>query len=319
MDKEQVGEVLAEIAVLLELKGENPFKSRAYINGARAIEMLSAPLGQLVAEDRLGEVKGLGAALQQKIGELVRTGRLGYYEDLKASVPPGLLEMLKIPGLGPKKVKALHDHLGLESVEALEKACREGLVADVAGFGDKTQIRILEGIAFQKTHASRHLYIDALEAAEPVMEALRGHPDVIRCALAGSSRRHKEVIGDIDFVVSSKAPSNVLDFFASLPSVEKVLAKGETKTSVILAGGLQADLRVVADAEFAFALAYFTGSKEHNIVMRQRAIERGLRLNEYGLFRSTEETRDPALRVGCSTELEIFQQLGLHYVPPELR
>ena len=319
MDKEQVGEILSAIAVLLELKGENPFKSRAYVNAARSIEMLATPLEQMVSENRLGEIKGLGEALQQKIGELVRTGRLLYYEDLKASVAPGLLEMLKIPGLGPKKVKALHDHLGLETVEALEKACLEGRVAGVTGFGEKTQTRILEGIEFRKTHASRHLCSDAMEAAERILEALRGHDEVIRCALAGSLRRHKEVIGDIDFVVSTRTPSSVLDFFATLPGVEKVLAKGETKTSVLLTDGLQADLRVVADAEFAFALAYFTGSKEHNIVMRQRAMERGLRLNEYGLFRSTEETRDATLCVGCLTEEEIFQQLGLHYVPPELR
>lgn len=319
MDKDQVAEVLSEIAVLLELKGENPFKSRAYVNGARAIETLAVPLEVLVREERLGEIKGVGEALQQKVGELVTTGRLGYYEELKASVPPGLLEMLQIPGLGPKKVKALHDHLGLDTVSALELACREGRIASLTGFGEKTQSRILEGIEFRKTHASRHLLSRALGVADPILEDLREHPDVIRCALAGSARRSKEVVGDLDFVVSSKQPQAVLDYFVTLPGIEKILAKGETKASVVLEGGIQADLRVIADSEFAFALAYFTGSKEHNIVMRQRAIERGLRLNEYGLFRSTEETRDVALRLNCATEEEIFQALDLHYVPPELR
>ncbi len=319
MEREQVAEVLSEIGVLLELKGENPFKTRAYHNGARAVETLQEPLSLLVAENRLGQIKGLGEALQQKITELVRTGRLAYYEDLKSSIPPGLIDMLGISGLGPKKVKALHDQLGLDSLESLEEACRKGSVAGVAGFGEKTQNRILEGIEFRKTHASQHLLSDALAASEPLLEALRGRPDVTRCALAGSVRRHKEVIGDIDFLVSSKTPESVLDFFVSWPGVEKVLAKGETKSSVLLSGGFQADLRVVADSEFSFALAYFTGSKDHNIAMRQRAIERGLRLNEYGLFRSAEETRDASLRVDCLTEEEIYQELGLHYVPPEMR
>src|SRR5439155_18723440 len=160
---------------------------------------------------------------------------------------------------------------------------------------------------------------DALTVAEPVPESLRGHPDVIRCSTAGSVRRFKEIIGDIDFLVSSKKPANVIEFFTSQPGVMSVSAQGDTKASVLLQGGIQADLRVVTDVEFPFALAYFTGSKEHNIVMRQRAIERGLRLNEYGLFRSAVETRDLALSVGGRTEEEIFEKLGLRYVPPELR
>ena len=319
MDKDQVIEILNEIAVLLELKGENPFKSRAYTSGARALETLTTPLDQLVAEKRLGEVKGLGDALQQKIEELVLTGRLEYYEKLKSSVPAGLLDMLQIPGLGPKKVKAIHDQLGVDSVEKLQAACAEGRVAGLTGFGEKTQTKILEGIQFRATHASKHHLSRALAAADPVLDYLRDHPDAVRCSLAGSSRRSKEVIGDLDFLVSSSRAASVLEYFTRLPGVEKVLACGETKASVILNGGIQADLRVVADVEFAAALAYFTGSKEHNIVMRQRAIERGLRLNEYGLFRSSEETRDPSLRLDCPTEEAIFQALDLHYIPPEMR
>jgi DNA polymerase (family 10) len=319
MDKDEIASILAEIGVLLELKGENLFKTRAYANGARALETLQEPLDKIIAENRLGEVKGIGEALQKKITELAATGKLPFYDELKASLPPGLLEMMQIPGVGPKKVKALHDELGIKSVAELEAACRKGTVAALAGFGEKTQAKILEGIEFRRNHASQHLVSDALVDADPVFDALRGHPDVIRCSAAGSLRRHKEVIGDIDFLASSRDPAAVIEFFTAQPGVKTISAKGPTKASVILEGGIQCDLRVVSDAEFPFALAYFTGSKEHNIVMRQRAIERGLRLNEYGLFKSTEETRDEKLRVKCHTEEEIFEKLGLAFVPPELR
>lgn len=319
MDKEKVAEILVEIGVLLELKGENPFKTRAYANAARTLENLDESLDKLIAEDRLGAIKGIGEALQKKITELAGTGRLAYYEELKASIPPGLLSMLEIPGLGPKKIKALHDKLGITSVELLEQACKVGKVAELAGFGEKTQTNIIEGITRRRTYATRHLLVEALLVSEPLLETLRGHPDVIRCSAAGSLRRFKEVIGDIDFLVSSKNPQKVIDFFTTQPAIIAINAKGDTKASVILPGGIQSDLRVVSDAEYPFALLYFTGSKEHNIVMRQRAIQRGLRLNEYGLFRSKEETRDPKLLVPCLTEEAIFSELGLAFIPPELR
>src|SRR5207247_7579630 len=282
-------------------------------------ERLSEPPDNVVAENRIGEIKGIGEGIQKKINELVTTGRLAYYEELKASLPSGLMEMLQIPGLGPKKVKALNEKLGIETPEQLEAACQAGKVAGLEGFGERTQSKILEGIQFKRAYASRHLLSEALTVAEPVLESLRGHPDVIRCSTAGSVRRFKEIIGDIDFLVSSKKPANVIEFFTGRPGILSVSAKGDTKASVILQGGIQSDLRVVSDAEFPFALAYFTGSKEHNIVMRQRAIERGLRLNEYGLFKSKEETRDPKRLVHCRTEEEIFQKLDLPYIPPELR
>jgi DNA polymerase (family 10) len=319
MDKEAVAEILVEIGTLLELKGENPFKSRAYTNAARALEALSEPLPKVVAENRLGEIKGIGEGIQKKVTELVTTGRLKYYEDLKASIPPGLVAILEIPGLGPKKVKALNDKLGVASVEQLEAACRDGRVATLDGFGERTQEKILEGIQHRRQYASRHHLHTALAVSEPILAALRSHPEVIRCSPAGSLRRWKETIGDVDFLVSSKRPAAVIDFFARQAGVLSVSARGETKASVLLEDGIQADLRVVSDAEFPFALAYFTGSKEHNIVMRQRAIARGLRLNEYGLFRSKEETRDPALRVSCQSEEDLFAQLDLAYIPPELR
>jgi DNA polymerase (family X) len=319
MDKEKVAEILMGIGTLLELKGENPFKTRAYANAARTIESLNEPLGKFVAEKRLGEIKGIGEALEQKITELVETGKLKYYDELKASIPPGLIDMLEISGLGPKKIQALNQKRGIDSVEKLELACRQGKVAELDGFGEKTQANLLEGIERRRTYASKHLLSDAWVAAEPLLEELRGHPDVIRCGAAGSLRRFKEVIGDIDLLASSPKPAVVIDFFVAQDGIIKVTAKGETKASVILEGGIQCDLRVVSDREFPFALAYFTGSKEHNIVMRQRAIQRGLRLNEYGLFKSTEETRDPKLLVRCQTEEDIFAKLDLPYVEPELR
>jgi DNA polymerase (family X) len=319
MDKGQIAEILSEIGTLLELKGEVVFKTRAYANAARTLESLNEPLDKLIAENRLGEIKGIGEALQKKITELATTGKLAYYDELKASIPPGLLDMLQIQGLGPKKVKALNDKLGVETIEQLEKVCREGKVAELDGFGEKTQSKILEGIQFRRQYASRHLLSAALAAAEPILESLRAHPDVVRCSTGGSLRRNKEVIGDIDFLASSRHPAAVIDYFTQQAGVLSVSAKGDTKASVMLTGGIQADLRVVSDPEFPYALLYFTGGKEHNIVMRQRAIQRGLRLNEYGLFKSDVETRDPKLLVACNTEEEIFQRLGLAFIPPEMR
>jgi DNA polymerase (family 10) len=319
MNKDQVAEVLLNIATLLELKGENPFKSRAYVNAARALDTLSVPLDQVVRENQLGEIRGIGDALQKKIAELVTTGRLVYYEELKASTPPGLLLLLEIPGLGPKKIKILHEQLGITSIESLEQACKDGKVAELKGFGEKTQTNICAGINRRRTFATRQLLYNALPIAESLLDQLREHEAVIRCCLAGSVRRYREVIGDIDLLASTRQPGAVLDYFTQLRGVANVLAKGETKASVLLDGGMQCDLRVVRDSEYAFALMYFTGSKEHNIILRQRAIARGLRLNEYGLFRSATETHDPALLVPCETEHRVYQELGLHFVPPEMR
>ena len=254
MDKGQVAEVLINIGTLLELKGENPFKTRAYQNAARTIEGLSEPLEKVVAENRLGEVKGIGEGIQKKIAELVTTGRLQYYEELKAATPPGLVAMLDIPGLGPRKIKALHDELKIDSIEQLEQACLAGRIAGLKGFGEKTQTNILEGISRRRAYASRHLLSEALREAEPLLEALRSHPDVIRCSPAGSLRRHREIIGDIDLLASSKNPAGVIESFATQPGLVKVLAKGETKSSVLLEGGIQSDLRVVSDSEYASAL-----------------------------------------------------------------
>jgi len=319
MNKDAVASVLKEIGVFLELKGENPFKTRAYVNGARIIEGLTEPLETLIEEERLGEIKGIGGALVEKITELVETGDLEYYDELKASIPPGLIEMLDINGMGPKKVKAVHEKLKIKTIKQLENACKKGKVAELDGFGKKSEEKILEGIEFKRQHASHHHRHKMLLLAEPILDDLRSHPDVIRCGIAGSLRRGKEVSGDIDFLVSAKKSENIINAFTDQEGILSVLAAGNTKASVLLEGGIQADLRVVDDSEFASALAYFTGSKEHNIVMRSRAISRGLRLNEYGLFKSNEETRDPKLRLKCKTEEDIFSALDLAYIPPELR
>src|SRR5665213_217063 len=193
MNKEHIAEILTEIATLLELKGENPFKSRAYVNAARAVEALRGPLDKIFVPEPEEHVKGIGESIHQKICELVATEKLAYYDELKASVPPGLVEMLSIPGMGPKKVKAVHDKLGIETVEQLENACTQGKVAELDGFGDKTQAKIIEGINFRKKYAARHHLSDALAAAEPILDNLRAHPDVIRCSMAGSLRRSKEI------------------------------------------------------------------------------------------------------------------------------
>src|SRR5208283_1891108 len=217
MDKEQVAGILAEIGTLLELKGENPFKTRAYANAARTLENLDEPLGKIVAEKRLGEIKGIGEALERKITELVETGRLAYYDELKASIPPGLMEMLAIPGLGPRKIQALNQKLAVDSVEKLEAACQSGKVAELDGFGEKTQTNLLEGIQRRRTYAAKHLLSEALCAAGPLLESLREHPDVIRCGATGSLRRVKEVIGDIDLLASSKKPAEVIGGFVAQP------------------------------------------------------------------------------------------------------
>jgi DNA polymerase (family 10) len=320
MNKSDVVEVLEEIAVLLELKGENPFKSRAYSQGARTLELLTEDLGTIIKEDRLGEIKGIGAALQQKITELVTTGKLDYYYELKASIPEGMLAMLEIKGLGPKRIRQLHEKFGIASIADLEKACQENKVSELAGFGEKSQSKLLEGIAQLKSFQNQHLYGDVIDRAEEIQDLLRQHPDVIRVSIAGSLRRSKEVIKDMDLLASSSNPQSVMDDFVAMEGVVRVTNHGETKSSVILEGGLQCDLRVVPDAQFASALHHFTGSKEHNVAMRQRAIAQGKKVSEWGLFRITkkgdEEIEEPIL---VRTEEELFQELGLSFVPPELR
>jgi len=323
MDKSQVTDILEEIAVLLELKGENPFKALAYTKAARTLDNYDGDLAALVAEDRLGTLPGIGEALRLKITELVRTGRLDYYEKLCASVPGGLLALLDIPALGPKKIKALHEKLGISSVAELEAACKAQRVRDLAGFGAKTEEKILAGIAQSRDYAQFFLYAEAWAWAEKIREALRDCDAVSQVSVAGSIRRGREVVKDLDFVASSREPADVMDYFVSLPGVKQVTNHGPTKSSVLFESGISADLRVVSDKEFVYALHHFTGGKEHNVAMRQRAIAQGKKLSEWGLFKMKpgkkkgEEVEGPL--VPCRTEDDLFAALGLQYIPPELR
>ena len=284
MTKNEIADVLSEIATLLELKGENPFKVRAYQAGARALEAIEeSELAQLIEKEELQSVKGIGDALGQKIAELHATGRLEFFEKLKASVEPGLVDMLQIPGLGPKKIRALRDKLSIIDITTLTAACNDGRIAALDGFGAKSQEKILAGIKNREAYGRRHLWWDAAAVAEPIVAGLRALPQVRRAEAAGSLRRGMETVGDLDFIVAATEIGPVVDWFVSMPGVKEVTAKGETKASVRFESGLQADLRIVPEEQFVFALHHFTGSKDHNVQMRQRALARGLSLSEWGL------------------------------------
>ena len=259
MDKGDISEVLGEIATLLELKGENPFKIRAYQSGQRALDTLEEDLGTLIEEDRLGEVKGIGKALTDKIKTLFRDKPLPFYDELVASVEPGLIEMLEIPGLGAKKIKKLHDELGVDSIENLTEACQSGEAAKLSGFGAKSVEKILSGIQNREAYSKRHLWWTAHETAQPILEGLRDLPEVERAEAAGSLRRKMETVGDLDFIAASHEPDPIMDWFISLPDVREVSGHGKTKSSVRFEGGMQADLRVVPPEQFVFALHHFTG------------------------------------------------------------
>ncbi len=326
MTKNEMADILNEIGTLLELKGENPFKVRAYQAGARALEAIEeADLNRLIASDELQTVKGIGEALAQKIGELHTTGRLEFFEKLKASIEPGLVELLQIPGLGPKKIRALHDQLGVTSIALLTTACQEGRVADLAGFGEKTQEKLLTGIKNREAYGRRHLWWEAAESAGPIVQGLRALPQVTRAEAAGSLRRGLETVGDLDFIVAATDVAPVVEWFVALPGIKEVTAKGETKASVRFESGLQADLRIVPDDQFVFALHHFTGSKDHNVQLRQRALARGLSLSEWGLVSAAGEgtakqkAEDKSQRTKAASEKDLFAALGLHFIPPEMR
>lgn len=325
MTKNEIADVLTEIATLLELKGENPFKVRAYQTGARALEAIEeAELGRLVAEEKLGTIKGLGEALVQKITELHTTGKLEFFEKLKASVEPGLVELLQIPGLGPKKIQALKAKLGVTDIASLTAACHDGRVAALDGFGEKTQEKLLAGIKNREAYGKRHLWWEAAEIAEPIVAGLRALPQVRRAEAAGSLRRGMETVGDLDFLVSATEVAPVVAWFVAMPHVKEVTAQGETKASVRFESGLQADLRIVPDDQFVFALHHFTGSKDHNVQLRQRALARGLSLSEWGLVpaegEGTAKEKAEQHKSGkVKDEADLFRALGLHFVPPELR
>jgi DNA polymerase (family X) len=309
--------IFEKIAILMELKGENPFKIRAYRAGAEIVESYAGDIMKLAAENQLEGIKGIGEALRDKLHEMATTGRLEFFDLLKAEFPEGIFELFNIQGLGPKGVKQLHEELGVGSIADLKRAIESGEAAKLAGFGEKKAAKILEGIAFRDEHASEFRLDQVMPVVETVLEALRKHPAVTRAEICGSYRRGKEVVHDLDFLVATRKPEEVIEDFVKLPFVVSVLAKGGTKASIRAAHGLQCDLRAVASKEFPFALNYFTGSKEHNVAIRQRALDHGWSLNEYALSQVEGKKGKPAPPI--HDEPDLYRALGLDCPEPELR
>jgi DNA polymerase (family X) len=343
MTKEQIAEALEEIATLLELKEENPFKIRAYQNAARSIEAFGASFSDLQNQETLEKIPGIGKAIAAKISELATTGGLKFLDELRAEFPSAILELFSIPGLGSKKIKALYEQLKVSSIADLQAACESGRVAELPGFGETTQTKICNAIANRAKHAGSFQFGEIAAEAEQLRSDLAAHDDALQVSVAGSFRRRKEIVRDLDFIVASKSPDAITEFFCVHPFVEGLIARGPTKTSVRLKSGIQCDLRVVTNSEYPLALNYFTGSKEHNIVMRNRALNRGWTLNEYRLGPAPGgETKSktgnggspesPAKKSGrgrsksiapsipkINEEANLYRALGLDFIPPELR
>lgn len=312
MDKVTVVKILEQIAILLELKGENPFKVRAYQNAARVLEGEPGELKTLMETGKLEALKGFGPAISEKVHELFEKGKSKYYEALRKSFPPGVLELLHIQGLGPKRVKVLYDQLKIKSVEALEEACRKNRLLELEGFGEKSQANLLHNIEHLKKSAGRFLISFARQESERLLDYLKKQKGIQKIEVAGSLRRRKEIIKDIDILATAKDPVRIHQAFVKYPEAASVTAHGETKSSMVLESGISCDLRTVSEKEFPFALYYFTGSKEHNVEFRTIAKKAGYKINEYGLFKGNRF-------VPCRDEEEIFKKLGFRYIPPELR
>ena len=312
MKNKEVAEIFRKVAALLEIKGDNPYRIRAYQRAAQNIEALTVDVEELAAKGKLERIPGIGKDLAQKIKEILETGTLQKYEELKREIPPELLKFLEIPGFGPKKAKIVYETLGIKTIEELERACLEHRLARLPGFGPKTEQNILKGIKLLKQKRGRLPLGLVLPWAEEIVALLKKKSPVERIDIAGSIRRRRETVKDIDILVTAKDHLKVMDVFVSLPMVDEVIAKGETKTSVRLSQGIQVDLRVVDPECYGAALAYFTGSKAHNIRIRELGVQRGLKINEYGIFRGQE-------RIGGKEEDEVFAAVGLPWIPPELR
>jgi len=304
-------EILKEIGTLLEIKGENPFKTNAYFNAAKTLSV-TENLDDIIKTKRLKQIKGIGEALSQKIEEYSETGRIAYYEELKKEIPPSLIELTAIPNLGPKKIKILYDELRITNAGELEYACKENRLVTLSGFGEKTQKKILKGIEFIKMHKGEFLYGDIFGISEVIRDRFKTivKPEFVE--ICGSIRRKREVVKNVDILVCGEDRERLSSFFVSMPEIEEVTLKGDTKISCRLITGIEADLRMVSEAEFSFALLYFTGSKEHNIRLRDISKKKGWNLNEYGLF-------DGDNPIYLHSEEEIYRALNLSYIPPELR
>ena len=314
MQNQQIAALFNEVADLLEIQGANTFRVRAYRNGARTLEGLTVSVADLLATPGSGleALDGIGKDLASKIKVAVETGQIPQLEELRQQVPHGVVEMLRISGLGPKKVAVLFRELGIQSLAQLKEACEAGKISELKGFGKKTEQSILEGIPHAMEAGKRFLISVARESAEAIVADLKQLPSIGQVSVAGSCRRCQETCGDLDVLAISDDSAAAMDRLAANPLVEKVLARGETKQRVRLHTGIELDLRVVPAESYGAAMQYFTGSKEHNIVIRRRAIERGLKLNEYGLFRGDEY-------VAGATEEEVYAAVGLPWIPPELR
>jgi DNA polymerase (family 10) len=317
MTREEITDVLEEIALLLELKGENPFKIRAYRNGADIVTHHSEDFIQIARDNKLSSIKGFGEALANKVHEFVTTGEMEYHKNLRAEFPETIFELFGINGLGPKKIKTLHQQLKVASIADLKRVCESGEASSLSGFGKKTCEKILEAIAFREAHADRFLLGAVMPAVSQMLEGLRSLPEADQVSVAGSVRRGKETVHDLDFIVATKDPETVMKFFVSQEAVQNVIVQGATKSSVHLENGVQCDLRAVSAEEFPFALNYFTGSKEHNVAIRGRARDQGYTLNEYRL--APIEGREPKTLEPIHTEADLYGALGLDYVEPSLR
>ncbi|VBB05316.1 dna polymerase beta thumb [Lucifera butyrica] len=311
-DKQELAHLLAEMAAMLELKGENVFKIRAYQTAARTLERMDGEWESLERGGNPSEVKGIGKTLGQHIREYLATGTVSYYQELKESLPPVLFELTRIPGLGPKKAMLLHTQLGIQSIGELEYACRENRLVELPGFGSKTQEKILQGIEYVKQFQGQFLLGDVWPLAEQIVRYLRSRPEIDRAEVAGSVRRRKETVKDLDIVVTGEEPEKVMDLVTAMPGVQQVSGRGPTKMSLSLANGLNMDVRVVEPAAYAPALHHFTGSKEHHMELRSLARQKGYKINEY----SVEGCQGNLL---ISREEDLYAGLGLAYIPPELR
>ncbi|ATB26929.1 phosphoesterase [Melittangium boletus DSM 14713] len=308
-------QILRDISLFLQMKGENPFRSRAYDIAADRISGLSEDLGTLLREDRLKELPGIGQAISDKVAELMSTGRLSAYETLRAELPAGVLELVRVPELGPKKAVLLARELGVDSVDALEKACREGRVRHVAGFGEKSEANLLAGIElYRRSTTPRRLLGDVMPVAERLLTSVKNTPGVVRASVGGSLRRRAETVGDVDLIASAAEPGAVFDAFCRAPEVAHVIGRGESKCSVRLHDkDLQVDLRVLPDEDFATALHHFTGSRAHHLRLRGLAQDRGLKISEWGVHRA-DGTKLPV-----PDEAALYRLLDMQYIPPELR
>lgn len=315
VEKQQVAAMLDEVAQLLELDGANPFEVRAYQNGSRAIAGLEGDIGDIVASGGLVGVPGLGKTLVARISELVTTGHMRIHDELMDRIPPGLRQMLRIPGLGAKRIRQINQALQISTLDELRQAAEDGKIAALPGFGAKSQENILKGLVFVTEHENRFRLDIAEKFAEEIADTLRALPETVRLHVAGSIRRRKEIVKDVDIVASVAHDADraaLMRTFVEHPHVENITGSGDTKSSVTLRSGIAVDLRVVLDDEYPYTLHHFTGSKEHNIALRTRMHARGVKINEYGLFRGDE-------RIPCADEADIYAAIGIDYIEPELR